>query len=50
MEIVLTTLAHDLHSSANNVAASELNDRLPTRHIGWLLVFENLITTFTHDY
>ena len=48
MEIVLTTLAHNLHPAANNIAARELNDSLATGHIRWFLVFESLITTFVH--
>ena len=50
VEVILTALSHDLHPTANNIAARELNNRLTSGHIRGLLVFENLITTFAHDH
>jgi hypothetical protein len=49
VEVILTTLAYHLNPAPNNVAAGELNDRLTTRHIRGLIVFENLVTTLNHD-
>ena len=48
IEIILTTLLHDLCPAVHNISVPELNDSFVTRHIRWLVVFKKLITTFAH--